>query len=65
MNSLTRSSGVFAVLLPAVLFVIAPIAVCHAQSADRVYINGNVYTVDEAFSPARRTSERGSVSGLR
>ncbi len=52
MNSLTRSSGVFAVLLPAVLFVIAPIAVCHAQSADRVYINGNVYTVDEAFSTA-------------
>jgi predicted amidohydrolase YtcJ len=32
--------------------VLAPMAVSHAQEADRVYVNGNVYTVDDAFSKA-------------
>ena len=52
MNTLNRSSGVFAVLLPLVTFLMAPTAVCHAQAADRVYVNGNIYTVDEAFTTA-------------
>jgi predicted amidohydrolase YtcJ len=33
-----------------VLFNQAPAAVSDAQKADRVYINGNIYTVDEEFS---------------
>jgi predicted amidohydrolase YtcJ len=47
-----RSFGVFAVILPLVSFLMAPTAACHAQVADRVYLSGNIYTVDEAFSTA-------------
>jgi predicted amidohydrolase YtcJ len=43
---------VFAVLLPLVPILMAPTAVCHAQTADRVYLNGNIYTVDEGFTTA-------------
>ena len=53
-----RSSGVFAVILPLVLSLMAPTAVCHAQVADRVYLNGNIYTVDEAFSTAAALAVR-------
>ena len=35
-----------------VWFVLAPAAVAGAQEADRVYVNGNVHTVDKAFSKA-------------
>jgi predicted amidohydrolase YtcJ len=52
MNALRRPSGVFAVLLPLVPILMAPTAVCHAQTADRVYLNGNIYTVDEGFTTA-------------
>jgi predicted amidohydrolase YtcJ len=37
--------------LALVAFLVVPLAVT-AQEADRVYVNGNVYTVDEAFSKA-------------
>jgi predicted amidohydrolase YtcJ len=52
MNTPRRSSGVFAVLFALVPFLMAPAAICHAQEADRVYLNGNVYTVDEGFTTA-------------
>ncbi len=58
MNTLRRSSGVFAVLLPLVPFLMAPTAVCHAQAADRVYLNGNIYTVDEGFTTASALAVR-------
>jgi len=35
-----------------VSFVLAPAATGSAQEADRVYVNGTVYTVDKAFSKA-------------
>jgi len=53
-----RSSSAFAVLLPLVPLLTAPIAVCQAQAADRVYLNGNIYTVDEAFSTASAVAVR-------
>jgi predicted amidohydrolase YtcJ len=52
MHILRRSLGVIAVLLPLIPFLLAPTALCHAQAADRVYVNGNIYTVDDAFSTA-------------
>jgi predicted amidohydrolase YtcJ len=52
MNTPRRSPGVFAVLLPLVPLLTVPTAVSNAQEADRVYLNANVYTVDEAFSTA-------------
>ena len=33
-------------------FIPAPAAVSETQEADRVYVNGNIYTVDEEFSTA-------------
>ncbi len=47
-----RLSGAAPVLLLLVPFLLASAAVCTAQEADTVYINGNIYTVDEAFSTA-------------
>ena len=46
-----RLSGVFSnfVLLS---FILAAATVSDAQEADRVYVNGNIYMVDEAFSTA-------------
>jgi predicted amidohydrolase YtcJ len=52
MNTPMRSRGVFAVLLPLVPLLTVPTTVSNAQAADRVYLNANVYTVDEAFSTA-------------
>ncbi len=52
MNTLRRISGMFPVLILLLPFLLATAAVCDAQEADRVYINGNIYTVDEAFSTA-------------
>jgi hypothetical protein len=43
---------VFALLLPLAPLLLTPAAVCHAQQAERVWVNGNVYTVDAAFSTA-------------
>jgi len=52
MNTPMRSRGVFAVLLPLVPLLTVPTTVSNAQAADRVYLNANVYTVDDAFSTA-------------
>ena len=41
--------SIFALL---VLLMLAPAVLRNAQEADRVYINGNIYTVDSAFSTA-------------
>ena len=46
-----RSPGLFSVLL-LVSFMLAPAAAGGAQEADRAYVNGNIYTVDEKFSTA-------------
>ena len=51
MNPLKRSTGVLAVLLPLVTCLASPAEV-QAQAADRVYVNGNIYTVDESFTTA-------------
>ncbi len=52
MNMRKRTAGVLSILLLLVPFVLAPATVCEAQEADRVYLNGNIYTVDEEFSTA-------------
>jgi predicted amidohydrolase YtcJ len=46
-----RNKGISIVALLALL-VLAPAATGVAQQADRVFLNGNIYTVDEAFSTA-------------
>jgi len=43
-------SGVFSVIVVLVSFILAPAAVCEAQTADQVYFNGTIYTVDDDFS---------------
>ncbi len=51
--SLTRRlSGILSAFVLLALFTLAPPADCHAQEADRVYLNGNIYTVDDSFSTA-------------
>ena len=57
MNTPRGSSGVLAVLLPLVPFLTTPAAV-HPQVADRAYVNGNIYTVDEAFTTASALAVR-------
>ncbi len=52
MNTKKRSSTVFSIFALLVSFILAPAAVSDAQEADRVYVNGNIYTVDEEFSTA-------------
>ena len=47
-----RMSYIFSVFILIVSLSIAPAAVSDAPKADRVYINGNIYTVDEEFSTA-------------
>ena len=52
MNEIRRLSCIlfiFALLVP---FLPAPAAVSDAEEADRVYFNGNIYTVDAEFSTA-------------
>ena len=45
-------SNVFFICVLLVSFLLAPGACSNAQEADKVYINGNIYTVDEEFSTA-------------
>ncbi|MFC2161723.1 amidohydrolase [Acidobacteriota bacterium] len=50
-----RGKGLFRLLTVVALFVLvitASAAVRGAQDADRVYVNGNIYTVDKGFSTA-------------
>lgn len=52
MNAAKRWSSVPFVLALLASFVLAPAAAANAQEADRVWTNGNIYTVDKAFSKA-------------
>ena len=52
MNIMKRLSSIFTMFLLLVSFILAPAAVSDAQEADRVYVNGNIYTVDEKVSTA-------------
>jgi predicted amidohydrolase YtcJ len=52
MNIMKRLSCGFAILALLISFSLAQAAVSDAQEADRVYVNGNIYTVDEEFSKA-------------
>ncbi|KPK95188.1 hypothetical protein AMJ80_05170 [bacterium SM23_31] len=52
MNIMKRLSGIFSIFVLLVSFILASAAVSDAQEADRVYVNGNIYTVDEEFSTA-------------
>ncbi|MFC1627885.1 amidohydrolase [Gemmatimonadota bacterium] len=52
MTIMRRLSGIISVLILLVPILLAQSAVCNAQEADRVYVNGNIYTVDKAFSTA-------------
>ena len=52
MNQTRRLAGVLSAFLLLALFAVAPAAVSQVQEADRVFLNGNIYTVDEEFSTA-------------
>jgi predicted amidohydrolase YtcJ len=52
MNRLKRLSGIFFIFLLFVLLILTPATASEDQEADRVYINGKIYTVDEEFSTA-------------
>ncbi|MFC1545525.1 amidohydrolase [Gemmatimonadota bacterium] len=47
-----RLHGIISALVLIIPVILVPATVCVAQEADRVYVNGNIYTVDEAFSTA-------------
>ena len=50
MNTTKKLFILFSIFVMLVLFNQAPAAVSDAPEADRVYVNGNIYTVDEEFS---------------
>jgi len=52
------TSGIFSIFSLIVSFILASAAVSDAQEADRVYVNGNIYTVDEEFSTASAIAEK-------
>ncbi len=52
MNILKRSSGFICIFVLFLSFTLGWTASREGQEADRVYVNGNIYTVDEAFSTA-------------
>ncbi len=52
MKIMKKLSSILAISVLLVSFTLAPAAVSDAQKADRVYVNGNIYTVDEKFSKA-------------
>ncbi len=52
MNKIRRLASIISIFVLLVSFILAPAAVSGAQEADRVYANGNIYTVDEEFSTA-------------
>ena len=51
-------SAILPVFLLLVLIAQAPGAVSGAQEADKVYVNGNIYTVDDEFSTATALAEK-------
>jgi len=52
MNIKKRLAGIFSVFMLLASFILISTAAGDAQNADRVYVNGNIYTVDENFSTA-------------
>ncbi|MFC2157455.1 amidohydrolase [Acidobacteriota bacterium] len=52
MKIMKRLSGIFCIFMLLVSFILVPAACKAAEKADRVYMNGNIYTVDEEFSTA-------------
>ncbi len=52
MNHVKRLPGIISIFVLLVLFIQAPGAGSDTEEADRVYVNGNIYTVDEEFSTA-------------
>ncbi len=52
MNKIRKLSSILSIFVLLVLVILASSAVRGTQDADRVYVNGNIYTVDEAFSTA-------------
>jgi len=52
MNLTKRLSGFFFIIILLVSFSLAATACSQAQEADKVYLNGNIYTVDKEFSTA-------------
>ena len=52
MNIQKKRSAVFSILVMFVFFIFIPSACRGAEKADKVYMNANIYTVDEEFSTA-------------
>lgn len=52
MNKFRKLSSILSIFVLLVPFLLAAAAASGAQEADRVHINGNIYTVDQKFSTA-------------
>ena len=52
MIKIGRLFGISAIFMLLLSFILAPASASGAQEADRVYVNGNIYTVDQEFSTA-------------
>ena len=52
MNILKRLNRILSIIVLFVSFIVAPVSAIDAQDADRVYVNGKIYTVDEEFRTA-------------
>ncbi|MCP4725428.1 MAG: amidohydrolase, partial [bacterium] len=52
MSLVNRLTNAFSIIMLLVSFILIPAAVSNAQEADRVFLNGNIYTVDDEFSTA-------------
>ena len=59
MKIMIRLAGILAVFVLLVAFTPAPAAVTEVQKADKVFLNGNIYTVDEEFSTASAIAVKG------
>jgi len=58
MNTMKRLFSIFSIFVLLVLFILAPASVSGAQEADRVYVNGNIYTCLLYTSPSPRDRTR-------
>ncbi|MGB2908768.1 MAG: amidohydrolase, partial [Candidatus Aminicenantaceae bacterium] len=58
MRTLPRLSFAFSILMLFVLLIQAPGVGSDTQQADRVFFNGNIYTVDDEFSTATALAEK-------
>jgi len=52
MNIKKSWSSIFAIFVLLTSFILSTVMVIDAQEADKVYVNGKIYTVDEEFSTA-------------